>query len=96
MAFRFSEAFWGAPGFAQAQRCRCKYHSDLTGHDVWVTTNWLKLNPGTPSEVYEVTATAASLFCANDHGGATDDKVITKAQWENAAPDVKWDFFPTL
>lgn len=96
MAFKFSEEFWGPQGFAVAQRCRCKYHSDLTGHDVWVSTSWNHINANTPSEVYEVTARATSPFCANDHGNATDNRVITRAQWDAANPDVTWDFFQTL
>lgn len=96
MAFSFSDEFFGIKKMSDAKRCRCKYHSDLLGFDVWVSTNWNREDEGLGSERYEVRATADSTWCASDHGGATDDKVITKAAWENAAPNANWDFFPNI
>lgn len=81
---------------ADAKRCRCAYHSNLLGWDVWVSTNWIRQDEGIGSERYEVKATADAPECQADHGGATDDRIITKAQWDNAAPGVNWDFFPTI
>lgn len=96
MAFSFSEQFWTGGGASKAKRCRCKYHSDLLGFDVWVSTDWKREDEGLGNERYEVRATATSWLCQSDHGGATDDRTITKAQWDNAAPNVNWDFFPNL
>lgn len=96
MAFKPNEAFWEPKNFQSAQRMRCKFHSDLSGFDIWVSTNWNREDEGLGSDRYEVRATASNKFYCADHLGATDDRVITRAQWVNAAPDVKWDFFPTI
>lgn len=96
MAFSFSNQFFPGGGASKAKRCRCKYHSDLLGFDVWVSTTWRREDEGQGNERYEVRATADSTWCTVDHGGATDDRTITKAQWDNANPDVNWDFFPNL
>jgi hypothetical protein len=96
MAFIASQEFWGIDGYPKAQRCRCKFHSDLLGLNVWVSTSWNREDEGLGSERYEVRATATSEWCRKDHGGATDDRTITKAQWDNANQSVTWDFFPSL
>lgn len=96
MAFSFSDEFFGTKTMSDAKRTRCKYHSDLLGFDVWVSTNWKREDEGQGNERYEVRATADSTWCSADHGGATDDRVISKAAWDNAAPGVNWDFFPNI
>ena len=96
MSFSFSNEFFGTKTMSDAKRTRCKHHSDLLGFDVWVSTDWKREDEGLGSERYEVRATATSTNCATDHGGATDDRVITKAQWESAAPNANWDFFPNI
>jgi hypothetical protein len=96
MGFSFSDEFFGTKTMQDAKRTRCLYHSNLLGRDVWCSTEWNREDEGLGSERYEVRATATSWECADDHGGATDDRIITKAQWEGAAPDVNWDFFPTI
>ena len=93
MGFSFSDEFFGIKTFDDASRCICKYHSDLLGFDVPVSTNWIRQDEGLGSERYEIKATANHILCALDHGGATDDRTITKAAWEGAAPGVKWEFF---
>jgi hypothetical protein len=96
MAFSFSDQFFGTKTMSDAKRCRCQYHSNLLGWDVWVSTVWNREDEGLGSERYEVRATADAPECQADHGGATFDRTITRAQWENAAPNVNWDFFPTI
>lgn len=96
MVYIPSEAFWGPKGFDTAQRCRCKFHSDLLGFDVWVSTSWNREDEGLGSERYEVRATAVNDQHCRGHLGATDDRTITKAQWNNAVPSVTWDFFLQL
>ena len=96
MVYIPSIEFWGPKGFDAAVRCRCKVHSDLLGFDVYVSTSWNREDEGLGSERYEVRATASDTNYCVDHLGATDDRTITKAQWDNAAPNVTWDFFPTL
>jgi hypothetical protein len=96
MTFSASDTFWSPKDFQSAQKCRCKYHSDLLGRDIWVSTSWKREDEGLGSERYEVRATATDHYCQADHGGATDDRVITKNQWESAAPLVNWDFFPNI
>lgn len=92
MAFSYSQQFWnkGVP------KCICKYHSDIHGYDVLVSTEWNREDESLGSERYEVTATATHWLCKDDHEGATDDRIITKAQWDAAAEDVRWEFFPNL
>jgi len=96
MAYKPSEVFWAPKSFQSAQRCRCKYHSDLLGFNVWVSTDWKRQDEGLGNDRYEVRATATSEWCRKEHGGATDDRVITKNSWDNAAPLVNWDFFPNI
>lgn len=96
MAKKYNEDFWEPKNFESAQRCRCKVHSDLLGFDVWVSTDWKREDEGLGSERYEVRATATNTLFCRDHLGATDDRVITKNQWDAAAPLVNWDFFPTI
>lgn len=96
MAFKPNEVFWAPKNFQSAQRCRCKFHSDLLGFNVWVDTSWKREDEGLGSERYEVRATASNLNYCTDHLGHTDDKTITKNAWDNAAPQVTWDFFPQL
>ena len=96
MVYSYSDDFFGTKTMADAKRCRCKYHSDLLGWDVWVSTDWKRQDEGQGNERYEVRATATAHECLDDHGLATDDRVITKAAWDNAAPGVNWDFFPNL
>ncbi len=96
MAFKANEVFWAPKNLQSAQRCLCKFHSDLLGFNVWVSTDWKREDEGQGNERYEVRATATNYYCQADHGGATDDKVITKAAWDNAAPQVTWDFFPQI
>lgn len=93
MGFSFSDEFFGTKTFDDASRCICKYHSDLFGYDILVSTDWKREDEGLGSERYEVRATATHWQCEADHGGATDDRIITKAAWEGAAPGVKWEFF---
>lgn len=92
MAFKPNEAFWTPHNFNYAQRCRCVLHS-TPSNDVWVSTSWELKNPGLPSQVYEVTATASNKYYCADHLGATELKTITQQAWDNAAPQVTWDFF---
>lgn len=96
MTFSFSDEFFGTKTMDDAKRTRCKYHSDLLGFDVWVSTDWKREDEGQGNERYEVRATATSTHCQADHGGATDDRVITKAAWDSAAPNTNWDFFPNI
>ena len=96
MSYIPSQAFWGPDGLSKARRCLCKYHSDVLGRDVWCSTAWKRLDHGTGTERYEVTATASDYACHADHGGQTDTRIITKVQWENASANAKWDFFPNL
>lgn len=96
MAYIASEHFWLPKNFQSAQKCRCKVHSDEFGFDVWVSTSWNKEDEGQGSERYEVKATATNPYYCRDHLGATDDRIITKVQWDNAASEVFWDFFPTI
>lgn len=96
MGFSFSDEFFGTKTMQDARLCRCLYHTLLLGHDVYVSTNWKREDEGQGNERYEVKATADSIFCANDHPLATDDRIITKAAWDAAAPGVTWDFFPTI
>lgn len=93
MGFSFSDEFFGTKTFDDASRCICKYHSDLYGFDVPVSTSWNREDEGLGTERYEIRATANHFLCRNDHGGSTDDRIITKAQWESAAPGVVWEFF---
>jgi hypothetical protein len=93
MAFKPNEVFWAPKDFQSAQRCRCKFHSDLLGFDVWVSTDWKREDEGLGSDRYEVRATATDKRYCGAHLGATDDRVITKNAWDNAAALVNWDFF---
>ena len=95
MGFSFSSEFYGSKSFNDASRCICKYHSDLLGVDVPVSTVWIRQDKGLGTERYEVKATATHHSC-QEHRGHTYDRTITKAQWDNAAPGVKWQFFPNL
>jgi hypothetical protein len=96
MAFKPNEVFWNPKTFQEAQRCRCKFHSDALGIDVWCDTSWKREDEGLGSDRYEVKATASSTLYCQDHLGATDDKTIPKAAWDGAASNVTWDFFPTI
>lgn len=93
MGFSFSNEFFPGGGVSKAKRCRCLFHSQQVGYDVWVSTEWNREDEGIGSERYEVRATATAPQCQADHGGATDDRTITRAQWDNASPDVDWNFF---
>lgn len=93
MAFSYSDEFFGTKTFDDASRCICKYHSDLLGFDVPVSTDWRREDEGLGSERYEIRATADHILCQLDHFGQTDDRIITKAAWESAVPGVKWEFF---
>ena len=96
MAYKANEVFWAPKNFQSAQRCRCKFHSDQLGFDVWVSTSWKREDEGQGNDRYEVRATATNHYCLADHGGATDDRVITKNAWDSANPQVTWDFFPQI
>jgi hypothetical protein len=93
MAFSFSDEFFGIKSFQDAGRCICKYHSDIVGYNVLVSTEWNREDEGAGTERYEIRATATHWLCRAEHGGATDDRIITKTQWDNAAPGVVWEFF---
>lgn len=95
-SFKANEVFWAPKNFQSAVRMRCKFHSDLLGFDVWVSTSWNREDEGLGSERFEVRATASNKHYCADHLGATDDRTITRAQWDNANPNVTWDFFPTI
>lgn len=90
--FSFSEHFWGKP----VPKCICKVHSDMYGFDVPVTTSWNREDEGQGNERYEVRARADHFLCEPYHFGATDDRIITKVQWDNANEDVRWEFFQNI
>lgn len=92
MGFKYSQDFWGRA----VPKCICKYHSDLAGYDVPVSTEWNREDEGQGNERYEVRATATHWICKGDHEGATDDRIITKVQWDNANEDVRWEFFQNI
>lgn len=96
MAFSFSDQYFPGGGASKARRCRCRFHSQQLGYDVWVSTDWKREDEGMGNERYEVRATATAPECQADHGGATDDRTITRQAWDNAAEGVSWDFFPNI
>ncbi len=91
MGFSFTNEFTEGQVSDKVTRCRCALHS-TPEKDVWVETNWVKRNPGTPAQVYDVTATAVADECQS-HLGQTDTRTISKNAFDNANDNVKWDFF---
>ena len=92
MSYRPTQAFFSPDDWQLSQRCRCALHS-TPERDVWVSTSWTKLNPDTPAEVFEVTATATNKLFCRDHLGQEETKVITRQAYSAAPSNVKWDFF---
>jgi hypothetical protein len=68
----------------------------MYGFDVPVSTEWNREDEGQGNERYEVRATADHWLCETYHPGATDDRIITKVQWDNANEDVRWEFFQNI
>jgi hypothetical protein len=96
MAYKPNEVLWEPHDFQLAVRCRCKFHSDATGEDILVSTDWTRQDEGLGGDRWEVRATASNNYHCADHLGATDDRIITRAQWVNANPTAHFDFFPNI
>ena len=96
MAYKPNEDLWEPHDFQVAVRCRCKFHSDATGEDILVSTEWTREDEGLGTDRWEIRATATNKYYCADHLGATDDRIITRAQWVNANPSAHFDFFPSI